>query len=182
MPPKDRKVAVMGYRSVGKSSLCIQFVDGQFVDSYDPTIENTFTKKLKVRGQEYGLELVDTAGQDEYSIFPAQYSMNIHGYVLVYSITSEKSFEVAQVIYDKILDMMGKVTVPVVLVGNKNDLHLERVVSTDQGRRLADNWKAAFLETSAKEHEAVNDIFTRAILEIERADGNLPPGNGCHIS
>ena len=40
-----------------------------------------------------------------------------------------------------------------VLVGNKNDLHLERVVSTDQGRRLADNWKAAFLETSAKEHE-----------------------------
>ncbi|MPC15463.1 GTP-binding protein Rheb [Portunus trituberculatus] len=77
----------------------------------------------------------------------------------------------------------GKNTrVPVVLVGNKNDLHLERVVSTDQGRRLADNWKAAFLETSAKEHEAVNDIFTRAILEIERADGNLPPGNGCHIS
>lgn len=56
------------------------------------------------------MELVDTAGQDEYSIFPAQYSMDIHGYVLVYSITSEKSFEVAQVIYDKILDMMGKVT------------------------------------------------------------------------
>lgn len=65
---------------------------------------------MQVRGQEYGLELVDTAGQDEYSIFPAQYSMDIHGYVLVYSITSEKSFEVAQVIYDKILDMMGKVT------------------------------------------------------------------------
>lgn len=43
--------------------------------------------------------------------------------------------------------------VPVVLVGNKNDLHLERVVSTDQGRRLADHWKAVFLETSAKEHE-----------------------------
>lgn len=43
--------------------------------------------------------------------------------------------------------------VPVVLVGNKNDLHLERVVSTDQGRRVADSWKAVFLETSAKEHE-----------------------------
>ncbi|KAG0714503.1 GTP-binding protein Rheb [Chionoecetes opilio] len=182
MPPKTRKVAVMGYRSVGKSSLCIQFVDGQFVDSYDPTIENTFTKKLKVKGQEYGLELVDTAGQDEYSIFPAQYSINIHGYVLVYSITSEKSFQVAQVIYDKILDMMGKETIPVVLVGNKNDLHRERVVSTDQGRRLADSWKAAFLETSAMEHEAVSDIFSRAVLEIERADGNLPPGGGCSIS
>ncbi|XP_042216583.1 GTP-binding protein Rheb homolog [Homarus americanus] len=182
MPPKNRKVAVMGYRSVGKSSLCIQFVDGQFVDSYDPTIENTFTKKLKVRGQEYGLELVDTAGQDEYSIFPAQYSMDIHGYVLVYSITSEKSFEVAQVIYDKILDMMGKVTVPVVLVGNKNDLHMERVVSTDQARKVADTWKAVFLETSAKQHEAVSDIFTRVILEIEKADGNSSPEGKCFIS
>ncbi|XP_046688495.1 GTP-binding protein Rheb homolog [Homalodisca vitripennis] len=41
MPPKQRKIAIMGYRSVGKSSLSIQFVDGQFVDSYDPTIENS---------------------------------------------------------------------------------------------------------------------------------------------
>lgn len=55
------------------------------------------------------MKVVDTAGQDEYSIFPAQYSMDIHGYVLVYSITSQKSFEVVQVIYEKLLDMTGKV-------------------------------------------------------------------------
>lgn len=178
MPTKNRKVAVMGYRSVGKSSLCIQFVDGQFVDSYAPTIENTFQKGFKVRGQEYQLELVDTAGQDEYTIFPTYYSMDIHGYVLVYSITSQQSFEVVQVIYDKILDIKGQVNVPIVLVGNKTDLHMERAVTTEMGKRMADQWKAVFIETSAKQHEAVNDIFTRVILEIERADGNLPDGKG----
>lgn len=68
-----------------------------------------FTKSTRVNSQEYELKLVDTAGQDEYSIFPAQYSMDIHGYVLVYSITSSKSFEVVQIIYDKLLDMTGKV-------------------------------------------------------------------------
>ncbi|KAL0269126.1 UNVERIFIED_CONTAM: hypothetical protein PYX00_006959 [Menopon gallinae] len=109
MPPKQRKIAIMGYRSVGKSSLTLQFVEGQFVDSYDPTIENTFTKSIRIHSQDYEVKLVDTAGQDEYSIFPAQYSMDIHGYVLVYSITSSKSFEVIQVIYDKLLDMTGKV-------------------------------------------------------------------------
>lgn len=70
---------------------------------------SAFTKLFRVHNQDYEVNLVDTAGQDEYSIFPAQYSMDIHGYVLVYSITSAKSFEVIQVIYDKLLDMTGKV-------------------------------------------------------------------------
>ncbi|XP_059474186.1 GTP-binding protein Rheb homolog [Neocloeon triangulifer] len=182
MPPKQRKIAVMGYRSVGKSSLSIQFVEGQFVDSYDPTIENTFSKIVRVRGEEYEVSLVDTAGQDEYSIFPTQYSLDIHGYVLVYSINSAKSFEIVQIIYDKLLDMTGKVNVPIVLVGNKTDLHMERVVSAEEGRRLAETWKAAFLETSAKANEAVGDIFTSLLNEIERANGNVQEKSGCIIS
>ena len=114
---------------LGKSSLTIQFVENQFVDSYDPTIENSkkffaliiwgilftclhlieLTKPWKVRGQDFELKLVDTAGQDEYAIFPAQHSMDMHGYVLVYSITSVQSFELLQVLLEKIMDMTGKI-------------------------------------------------------------------------
>ncbi|EEB09858.1 GTP-binding protein rheb, putative [Pediculus humanus corporis] len=182
MPAKQRKIAIMGYRSVGKSSLTLQFVEGQFVDSYDPTIENTFTKLFRVHSQDYEVNLVDTAGQDEYSIFPAQYSMDIHGYVLVYSITSAKSFEVIQVIYDKLLDMTGKVKVPIVLVGNKTDLHMERMISSEAGKRLADSWKASFLETSAKKNESVADIFHTLLVEIERANGNVKEKGNCIVS
>ncbi|XP_032816272.1 GTP-binding protein Rheb-like [Petromyzon marinus] len=170
--PKYRKIAVLGYRSVGKSSLTIQFVEGQFVDSYDPTIENTFTKNLTVNGQEFNLKLVDTAGQDEYSMFPQTYSMDIHGYVLVYSVTSIKSFEVVRVIHEKLLDMVGKVHVPLVLVGNKKDLHMERVISCEEGKTLATSWNAAFMESTAKEHQTVVEVFKWMIQEIERADGS----------
>lgn len=76
---------------------------------FDYWFISAFVKTTRVRSQEYDLKLVDTAGQDEYSIFPAQYSMDIHGYVLVYSITSTKSFEVVQIIYEKLLDMTGKI-------------------------------------------------------------------------
>ena len=48
---------------LGKSSLTVQFVDGHFVESYYPTIENTFSKVIKYRGQEYATEIIDTAGQ-----------------------------------------------------------------------------------------------------------------------
>ncbi|KAF5901767.1 contactin-4-like isoform X1, partial [Clarias magur] len=140
-------------RISGKSSLTIQFVEGQFVDAYDPTIENTFNKMVSVNGQDFNLQLVDTAGQDEYSIFPQSHSMDIHGYVLVYSVTSMKSFEVVQVLHDKLLDMVGKIQVPTVLVGNKKDLHMERVIKPEEGKKLADSWGAAFMESSAKENQ-----------------------------
>lgn len=71
-------------------------------------IERTFTKHTRMNNTDFEIKLVDTAGQDEYSIFPAQYSMDYHGYVLVYSITSQKSFEVIKIIYDKLVDVMGK--------------------------------------------------------------------------
>lgn len=67
-----------------------------------------FTKVIRVNSNEYDVKLVDTAGQDEYSIFPPQYSMDFHGYVLVYSITNQKSFEVIKIIYEKLIDLMGK--------------------------------------------------------------------------
>jgi len=182
MTPKHRKIAIMGFRSVGKSSITIQFVENQFVDSYDPTIENTFTKTVKIRGVEYELELVDTAGQDEYSLLPQSYVMNIDGYILVYSVTSVKSLEVVKVIYEKLLDMTGKKQIPLILVGNKTDLRMERVVSPEEGRRCADEWKAMFVEASAKENQKVSDIFQKVITEIEKLEGNLPEEKSCILS
>ena len=84
---KSRKIAVLGSRSVGssppfvetqipwvhrvrvltlclgKSSLTVQYVENHFVESYYPTIENTFSKTIKYKGQEYTTEIIDTAGQ-----------------------------------------------------------------------------------------------------------------------
>uniref|UniRef100_A0A671LY85 GTP-binding protein Rheb n=1 Tax=Sinocyclocheilus anshuiensis TaxID=1608454 RepID=A0A671LY85_9TELE len=170
--PKYRKIAVLGYRSVGKSSLTIQFVEGQFVDSYDPTIENTFNKMVSVNGQDFNLQLVDTAGQDEYSIFPQSHSMDIHGYVLVYSVTSMKSFEVVQVLHDKLLDMTIKLSKT--LEGTAFSLSLSRVIKPEEGKKLADSWGAAFMESSAKENQTAVEVFKRIILEMEKVDGNAP--------
>jgi Ras family protein len=169
-PPKERKIAILGFRSVGKSSLTIQFVEGQFVDSYDPTIENTFTTQVRIRGNDYILHLVDTAGQDEYDIFPSQYSMNVHGYVLVYSITNKQSFEVVDIIHEKLLDMTGGNHVPTVLVGNKNDLTSDRAVTAEEGKKLANSWNAAFLETSAKENLDAKNIFDTVLRQVEKED------------
>ena len=123
---------------------------------------------MKIHGQDYEVLVVDTAGQDEYSIFPTQYTVDIDGYVLVYSIDSEKSFEVVHALYDKLVDLLGNPSFPLVLVGNKSDLHMNRVVTQATGKKLAQDLKAAFFETSAKDNHCANDLFSKAIIQIEK--------------
>ncbi|TGJ86435.1 hypothetical protein E0Z10_g2306 [Xylaria hypoxylon] len=217
MPPpsKQRKVAIVGSRSVGKkkesvipqssipnlipakqppttvivivpckSSLAVQFVDGHFVESYYPTIENTFSKVIRFKGQDYTTEIVDTAGQDEYSILNSKHFIGIHGYVLVYSVSSLPSFEMVQVIREKILSHLGTDWVPIVIVGNKSDLRPEqRQVSQDDGRKLSEKFNCAWTEASARYNENVGKAFELLIAQIEKSQNpNEATGGGkCRI-
>ncbi|GAA6019918.1 hypothetical protein JCM10207_003336 [Rhodosporidiobolus poonsookiae] len=184
--PKQRKVALLGSRSVGKSSLTVQFVDSHFVDSYYPTIENTFQKIVKYKGQEYALDIIDTAGQDEFSILSSRHAVGLHGWVLVYSVTSRASFDICTIIYQKILDFTGRDKVPVVLCGNKADLHVQRQVTKEEGAALAASWGAVFVESSARTAENVPRIFEAVTAQIEKdlnpeQHDDKPAQGGCCV-
>nr|CAG8642378.1 1851_t:CDS:2 [Entrophospora candida] len=158
MRPLQRTIAVLGDTAVGKSSLTIQFVENHFVDSYYPTIENTFNKVIRYHGQEIAAEIIDTAGQEEHSLFNPTYGVGTDGYILVYSITSKKSFELVRTIRDKILNHTGKESVPIVLVGNKTDLHMQRKLTPEEGKELSIQWNCAWTEASAKHNENIREI------------------------
>ncbi|KAJ1973191.1 GTP-binding protein [Dimargaris xerosporica] len=179
---KLRKIVVMGSKSVGKSTLTLQFVENFFAESYYPTIENTYRKTIKYKGQEYDCEILDTAGQDEYTILNARYAVGVHGYVLVYSIASRASFEMTKVVHDKVLAFFGTNWVPVVLVGNKTDLHNQREVTFDEAKELAQSWNCHVIESSAKNNENIAKIFDMMIMEIEKSsDSSSGGGSGCII-
>ncbi|GAA6061955.1 hypothetical protein JCM10212_001997 [Sporobolomyces blumeae] len=183
--PKQRKIALLGSRSVGKSSLSVQFVDSHFVDSYYPTIENTFSKIVRYKGQEFGLDIVDTAGQDEFSILSSRHAIGLHGWILVYSVASRTSFEMCSIIREKILNYTGRDAVPMVLVGNKSDLAVQRQVTRQEGMDLAASWgKTAFMESSARTNENVAKIFESVVAEIEKdmnPEPEPPKGGSCQV-
>ncbi|KAL1691729.1 P-loop containing nucleoside triphosphate hydrolase protein [Schizophyllum commune] len=165
---RRRKIAVMGSRSVGKSSLVGQFIDCRFESSYYPTIENSHQRNLVFDGLEYEVEVLDTAGQDEYSFLNPHHAVgHIHGYVLVYSINSRRSFEMVQTIHDKIADW-GIADVPCVIAASKVDLRDGRQVDPAEGRSLASTHNAAWIETSAKENVNVGKVFELCLEEIEK--------------
>jgi len=167
---KQRKIAVMGFRAVGKSTISLQFCEGHFTEAYNPTIENTFHKKITYSSEEYDLEIIDTAGQDEHSSFQPHLALGIHGYILVYSVTDRFSFGLVKTLNDKILNAIGQDKVPRVLVGNKIDLSNSREIPTTEGQTVANEWGCSFVECSAKQNTNISVVFISMIQEIEKVN------------
>ncbi|RIB03226.1 P-loop containing nucleoside triphosphate hydrolase protein [Gigaspora rosea] len=165
---KARTIAVLGSREVGKSSLITQFVGNRFVESYQPSVETTFRKVIRYKGHEVEAEIIDTAGQVEHSILSFTHVVGIHGYILVYSVTSKQSFEMVKIIRNKILNYSGRESVPIVLVGNKMDLHHQRQLTFEEGKNLASHWQCAWTEASAKNNDNIIRIFKLMINEMEK--------------
>ena len=177
---KQRKIAIVGSRAVGKSSLTVQYCEGHFVESYYPTIENTFSHEILYKSQTFLTEIIDTAGQDEYSILNSKHFIGIHGYMIVYSVASRPSFELVEVIRDKILNHLGADAVPLMVVGNKTDMRKEaRTVSVEEGRELGRRFGCGWVECSAKEGTNVGRAFEMMIAEVEKgAEPDKPAGGG----
>ncbi|XP_044741645.1 ras-related protein Rap1 [Chrysoperla carnea] len=165
---REYKIVVLGSGGVGKSALTVQFVQGIFVEKYDPTIEDSYRKQVEVDGQQCMLEILDTAGTEQFTAMRDLYMKNGQGFVLVYSITAQSTFNDLQDLREQILRVKDTDDVPMVLVGNKCDLEDERVVGKDQGGNLARQFNCAFMETSAKAKINVNDIFYDLVRQINK--------------
>jgi len=171
----EYKLVVLGGGGVGKSALTIRLVTDNFLDEYDPTIEDSYRKELVVDEETAMLDILDTAGQEEFSSMQDQWMRDGKGFLLVYNITSRPTFDEVSVLYDKILRTKEANKVPIVLVGNKCDLKDERQVEYTEGAELARTWGCAFFETSAKiklNNEACFFELVRAIRnESKKKDG-----------
>lgn len=166
------KIVVLGGGGVGKSALTIRLVCDNFLEVYDPTIEDSYRKNVMVDGQTCLLDILDTAGQEEFSAMQDDWMRQGDGFLLVYSITEKSTFDEVRILYDKILRAKDAAKVPIVLAGNKCDLNWERQVKYDQGQALATEWHVPFFETSAKEAINNQSCFFEIVREIRRAQPN----------
>ncbi|KAJ8395127.1 hypothetical protein AAFF_G00035830 [Aldrovandia affinis] len=153
----EYKLVVVGAGGVGKSALTIQLIQNHFVDEYDPTIEDSYRKQVVIDGETCLLDILDTAGQEEYSAMRDQYMRTGEGFLCVFAVNNSKSFADVHLYREQIKRVKDSDDVPMVLVGNKCDL--ARTVDTKQAQELARSYGIEFVETSAKTRQGVEDAF-----------------------
>lgn len=167
---QEYKLVVVGGGGVGKSALTIQLIQSHFVDEYDPTIEDSYRKQCNIDGEQLMLDILDTAGQEEYSAMREQYMRTGEGFLLVYAINSRNSMEELQVFYEQIQRVKDSENVPVLVVGNKSDLEIERQVSFEEGQAFAKLLNCPFIETSAKQRINVEEAFFSLVRLVNAKD------------
>ncbi|KAL3269123.1 hypothetical protein HHI36_008204 [Cryptolaemus montrouzieri] len=171
-PPNENlptvKLVVVGDGGVGKSAITIQFFQKLFVTDYDPTIEDSYLQHVEVDGQWCILDVLDTAGQEEFSAMREQYMRKGDGFLLVYSVTDKNSYENIVNFHTQILRVKDRDTYPMLLVANKVDLVHLRKVTEEQGRELAHKLGIPYIETSAKDPPLNIDATFHEVVRIIR--------------
>lgn len=157
----------MGAGGVGKSALTVQYVQGFFLSFYDPTIEDCYRCQRVIDNEVVLMQVLDTAGQDDFSTMRDNWMRCSDCFLLVFSMTERRTFEELDEFYQRLLRVKeaNEGEVPVVIVANKVDIVDGREVTIEEAQEKARKMGAPLIETSAKDGIGVADAFEQAVRE-----------------
>ena len=163
---KSKKIVILGYFGVGKTSLIRRFVKDSFSDNYKVTIGVHITKKVVEVNTEDTVSLIiwDLEGSDEIRMIRDSYLLGTHGVVYVFDVSRPSTFQNIHNDLEIVRNKAGDV--PLLVVGNKADL----VDLSELNALLKEKKINSDFLTSAKTGGAVNEMFTQlATLLNEQA-------------
>ncbi|XP_067928611.1 ras-like protein RAS2 [Watersipora subatra] len=164
------KIVILGDGGVGKSALTMQFVSSTFVETHDPTIEDAYRQQCIVDGEIAHLDILDTAGQREFTAMREQYMRSGEGFIICYSVTDRRSFNEVKEYSRLVKRVRCSENIPIILVGNKLDLASSRQVPIAEGQALADQYGCPFFESSAARRQGVDEIFHQIIRQVRKTE------------
>jgi len=160
------KLLMIGDSGVGKSCLLLRFSDDSFTTSFITTIGIDFKiKTVEIEGKKVKLQIWDTAGQERFRTITTAYYRGAMGILLVYDVTDEQSFlNIRNWIRN--IEQHASDSVQKILIGNKCDMTEDKVIDTNRGQELADEYGIKFFETSAKTDTNVKKSFIAIATDI----------------
>ena len=166
------KVLLLGDTTVGKTCFLMKYTDKSFIEEHMTTIGLDYRlKSLKLKGgKEVKLQIWDTAGQERFRTITKSYYKGSEGIILIYDVTKMETFENVKTWVSQIREEVSQKAV-IYVVGNKIDMEEERVVTKEEGEKLAKELELPFKEASAKNGINVDETFNDLAEMIDNIYG-----------
>jgi small GTP-binding protein len=173
------KLVMLGNGFVGKSCITSRFINENYADMLDPTIQESYRKQIEKNGRYCMLEIFDTAGAEALDPWRDQEHTAGDGFILVFAINDRKSFEQLSEHVDRIKQLKNKEVLAFLVVGSKSDLETERTVPMEDGLGLAKRTGpySSFLECSAKDNTGITTVYESIIDLVDKywKDNKITP-------
>ena len=163
------KVLLLGDSTVGKTCFLLRYCDKTFQEAHLSTIGLDYRLKSMTlqSGKNIKLQIWDTAGQDRFRAITKNYYKGANGIILIYDVTNRQSYENVKNWITQIREEANP-NVVIYLAGNKVDVSEEqKVVKTEDGKKIADEFNLPFYETSAKNGVNINKIFEELVEKVD---------------
>lgn len=179
------KLILIGDGRVGKTSIINKYINNNFNENENMTTNVSYSEKVLVyHDKKYKFSIWDTAGQEKFNAVTPIYYRDAKGVVLVYDITSKKSFNRVKTWIEELKNFNEDAEL--IILGNKNDVVDDRVVQIDREEtvRYAKEQGASHFFTSAKTGENLNEAFEciaeKVIKKFRKEDNISQKGIGRH--
>ncbi|MBN3280814.1 RALB protein, partial [Polyodon spathula] len=176
------KVIMVGSGGVGKSALTLQFMYDEFVEDYEPTKADSYRKKVVLDGEEVQIDILDTAGQEDYAAIRDNYFRSGEGFLLVFSITEHESFSSTAEFREQILRVKSEEDkIPLLTRANVDKVnHREWSICRDthQDQSQCRQGNDQYVETSAKTRANIDKMVLNDSLVLLCVDTLLMPWHG----
>ena len=187
------KLLLIGNAFVGKTLIVQKFIDNTFSKTTLSTIGVDLQSKIiDINGKKVKYLIWDTAGEDRMKTMTYSYYRGCHAILIVYDVTEQKSFQNVTT-WVECVDKFAKSNVLRILVGNKTDLEDKRVISSEEGKKLAESNGLKFYEISALKitglYEMFEDIAKEYVeiyeqkayknFQLKKEDINIKKRRGC---
>eukprot|EP01083_Nonionella_stella_P085543 237266_1 len=173
-PINEYKIVVLGGGGTGKNEITIAKESTNFLEEYDPTIEDSYRKSVVIDGEPCLLDILDTSGKAEFSSMQDQWMREAQAFLVVYSITSRTTFDEAFIMREKIMRSREEEEPPIVFVGNKMELDDQRQVSKSEGQDLVNEWgtQCSFFEISTANRTNCQECIFECVRLIRQKEAN----------
>jgi len=190
LSPRSTCVVIFGELSVGKSALCQKFFANAVLNAKTLSEDKMallevkakevsetsgrhyiYERPVQVANQNFNLKILDIntekhlsdCNEDNHIHYLKNYVEIGEAFIITYAVNDYESFETAKYVLSHVV---GNITKPVVLVGNKSDLVRQRKVSKSKGIKLAERYSIKFIETSASLNVNVDNLFEGIVNQI----------------